>query len=172
MENEQLFCLQDKSVEKNELPVEVSTVTAEEFIDIIYNKNQILEDKRFFKSEDGGVFKYFDANDVLSGLKMGGDKFYSFIKTENLVVGICELQKNPYVEKNSYWIKMVSIDEKYQNQGLASKLIAEVIRFAKENNMTLEASSYKDEGYQKLKHILNRQSKEMGVEFIDTEGKI
>jgi len=148
--------------------VNTETVTGNELVDVIYQGDSLPHDERFLPSEKGGVFKYFDIRSLVENKK---DLFYSIIKEASKVIGLSELEKIPNQEKQ-YWIKFVSIDPKYQGKGLASKLVEEIFRFARQEGATLESSSYSSDGYDKLKPLFNKFAEEFSVNFIDVERKL
>lgn len=149
------------------LPVITKTITIEDLIDLIYKGQSLPQDGRFLPVEKGGVFKYFN----VSELDDNSDKFYSLVFSEDIVVGLSELEVNPN-SANSLWIKFISVDPKYQGQGYASKLIDEICKFAQEKGFSLEASAYSVDGEQKLKSRLIQETSKFGIEFLDTERKI
>lgn len=142
------------------------TISAHALIDLIYKGSGSPQDERFLPTEDGGVFRYFNLADAIHNKE---NKFYSLIKVDDKVIGLCELEKSPFQEK-TFWIKFLSIDPEYQNQGYASRLAEEVFRFAKQEDVALETSSYTTkEGYEKLKPLFIRLAKDFSVNFIDKE---
>ena len=141
------------------LPLETKTITGKEFIDLVYNDDSLPQDKRFYSSQYGGVFKYLDLSESHNNSE---NKFYSLISLADMIVGLAELEKNPRAE-NVYWIKFLSVDPKYQGQGFASRLADEIFRFAKAQKISLE------EGYQKLKRKFNEFAQKYGVDFKDIE---
>ncbi|HPS21449.1 MAG TPA: GNAT family N-acetyltransferase [Candidatus Paceibacterota bacterium] len=148
---------------------EFEIIKSEDLFNEIY-KGGNLPDKRFFPFEKGGVFKYFDVNDIPSIYTEEKErKIYPAIKIQNLIVALSELEKNPYKE-NNLWIKFISVDPKYQNNGYAKKLIEEIFNYAKENNFSLTNSIYSDEGKEKLKHIVEELKEKSGVKVENSQG--
>lgn len=156
-----------KLEQKESLPSITETISAEDLKKLIWKGEYFPQDNRFLSIEEGGVFRYFDPRDVLENIER---KYYSLIKVGDKVIGLSELEKAPKTE-NTVWIKFLSIDKDYQRQGYASKLAEEIFIFAKKEGFILEGSSYSDEGYEKLKSVLNRLANQYSVEFID-KGKL
>lgn len=157
----------EQPLEQKEHVPETQTLTREGLKEILYKGERLPQDVRFFDINKGGVFEYFTISDVIEGY---GEKYFPITRNpEGLVVGIAELEKNPY-EKNIFWIKHISVDPDFQGQGYASRIAREIFSFAHKNNFTLEASSYRsDEGFEKLRPLLNRLSEETGVPFLDKD---
>ncbi|MCB9809343.1 GNAT family N-acetyltransferase [Candidatus Nomurabacteria bacterium] len=155
----------ESSLEQKEKSPESQTLTREELKEIIYQGERLPQDSRFFASDKGGVFKYFDISDVIDGYE---EKYFPAVKNPNgVIVGISEIEKSPY-DENIFWIKYISVDPEFREKGYASMIAHEIFSFAQKKNLTLEASSYSsDEGFNKLKPLLNRLADETGVEFID-----
>ncbi len=118
--------------------------------------------------DKGGVFKYFDPRDLFDNIE---NKVYSIIKNDKEITALGELEKNPY-SQNTYWIKFLSVDPIYQGNGYASVLAEEIFKFAKNNNISLESSSYTTEGQKKLKAVFKRLAKKFEVNFIDSDKSI
>ncbi len=152
---------------KENLPGITETISAEDLYKLIWKGEHLPQDNRFLPIEKGGVFRYFDPRDVLENIER---KYYSLIKVGDKVIGLSELEKAPETE-NTIWLKFLSIDKDYQGQGYASKLAEEIFIFTKKEGFILEGSSYSDEGYEKLKSVLNRLANKYSVEFID-KGKL
>ncbi len=70
----------------------------------------------------------------------------------NKIVGISGMQINPY-NNNEIWVKYVSVDKDYQNQGIGRKLIELTYDYSKHNNYEVILSSFTNDGELKLKHI-------------------
>jgi len=145
------------------------TMTATELVGVIYKTQSLPQDNRFLPTNRGGVFEYFNLAD-LTGLS-AGDKLYPVVLVADKIVGLAELEKNPRDPK-IFWIKFISVDPSEQGKGFATKLTREIFRFAKENDLALETSSYSEVGYQKLKDLFSRLAQEYSVRFIDTERKL
>ncbi len=152
-------------IEQNENFLESKIISPQELIDIIYQGEQMPQDNRFLSIDKGGVFKYFDPRDLFENIK---DKVYSIVKNDKEITALGELEKNPY-SQNAYWIKFLSVDPKYQGMGHASILAEEIFKFAKNNNISLESSSYTTEGQEKLKTLFKRLAEKFLVNFIDTD---
>jgi len=137
------------------------TLDAKDFLDLIYDGNSLPQDTRM----TSGIFKYLDLSELSANNE---DKFYSFVKSGEIIVGISELQKNP-TEKNTFWIKFISVDPQYQNQGFASTLVEEIFRFAKEQGFSVESSSFSSIGYERLNAKLNETALKYEVPFNNQE---
>lgn len=153
----------NKIENKENLVITTETINTKDLIDLIYKGNNFPQDNRFLPTEDGGVFKYFDISELSQNKE---DKFYPIVKIGDKIIGLSELQKDPFNKKN-LWIKFLSIDLKEQNNGYASKLAKEIFEFAKKNNYSLEASSYTEQGFEKMRPVFERLSKEYTIDFIN-----
>lgn len=172
------------------LPIYTKILQKEELKELIYKGSTVPQDSRFFPYEYGGkyykyvdgkyenrdedddtekiitndevaVFKYLDLNH-LSNREY--ETIYPVVEAEDKIVGISELQKSPY-EENVYWITFISVDPKYQGKGFASKLVEEIFKFAKENNVSLRNSRYTEQGDQKLRNKIHEYSEKYNVKL-------
>ena len=164
------FMENDEFENKESLPISIETISCKNLVDLIYKGESFPQEERFLSTQEGGVFKYFDPRDIINSLDNHEGEFYSLIKSGNLVIGLGELQKNPYKEK-CFWIKFLSVDPEYQGKGYASKLADEMFSFAKKEGMDIETSTYTDEGYIKLKKLFNKLAKKYSIKFTD-KGKM
>lgn len=155
--------MENKSFETKEA-VKAETLTGQALFDLIYNGESEPQDSRFLDQNEGGVFKYFNINDLINIHQKREDLFYPVIKVDGKIVSICSLQKSPY-EENLYWITEVSTDPFYQGKGYASHVLEETFRFAGEKGFDLEASTYSDEGSQKLKSVCRKLAVQYSVDF-------
>ena len=162
--------MDNKFEKREEISSKTETIRSDVLENLIYKGTGEPQDRRFLSTEEGGVFKYFDPRDMTDPLGNHENKFFSLIKIDDKIIGLSELEKNPYQE-NSFWIKFLSIDPEYQGKGYASKLAEEVFRFAKQKGFSVETSSYTDEGYKKLKDLFNKLANKYSVKFID-KGKM
>lgn len=156
-----------KPENKENLQIITKTISTDELINIIYKGDNLPQDSRFLPIEQGGVFEFFELKDLSLHKK---DKFYPILKVGNEIVGLSELLKDPFNNKN-LWIQFASIDPKAQNNGYASKLAKEIFEFAKNNNYSLEASRYTEKGFEKIRPVFERLSKEYPINFIN-KGKL
>ncbi len=149
---------------KEDLSVKAETVDTDTLIDLIYKGQNLPQDNRFLSVEEGGVFKYFDLKHIQDHKN---DKFYPIIKSENKIVGLSELLKDPFL-KNNLWIQFISVDENEQGKGYASKLAREIFDFAEQNGYSLEASHYTEDGFLKLRPVFEKLANEYSnVSFIN-----
>lgn len=151
-------------IEQNENPIESKIISPQELINFVYKGESIPQDNRFLSFDKGGVFKYFDPRDLFDNID---NKVYSVVKNDKEITALGELEKHPYV-KDTYWIKFLSVDPIYQGHGYASILAEEIFKFAKNNNVSLENSSYTTEGQEKLKAVFRRLAEKFAVNFIDS----
>lgn len=142
------------------------TLNPQELIDIIYKGQSSPQDSRFSPIEDGGVFKYFSLQDLMSPFR--GTTFYPAVEQDGKIVGISELEIKPKTTDTA-WIKFLSVDPASRGMGHGTRLAEEIFRFAKEKSFSLEQSSYSREGYEKLKPIFNRLAQSYHVPFTDTD---
>lgn len=152
---------------KEKLSITTETINTDDLIDLIYKGDHIPQDNRFLPTEYGGVFKYFDAGELSQNKE---SKFYPIVKIGDKIIGLSQLFKDPSNNRN-LWIQFLSIDPEEQNKGYASKLAKEIFEFAKRNNYSLEASSYTEQGLEKMRPVFERLSKEYLVDFIN-KGKL
>lgn len=68
-----------------------------------------------------------------------------FARDGMTIVGDLALQKNPY-EEDVLWIQHVTVDARYQNQGIAKRLLWRAAEYAVNAECRLEASSFSTEG--------------------------
>jgi GNAT superfamily N-acetyltransferase len=145
----------------------VTILNKEDLLKRIYQGKSSPQDSRFLPVNNGGVFKYFHLEDIIgSNYFSKENKLYPSVQLQDKIVGISELEQDPYNE-NNFWIKFVSVDPLYQGNGYASKIIKKIFEFAKENNYSLEPSFYTEQGEEKLKNVLDRERKETGVTVIE-----
>lgn len=156
---------QNIKIENNEIEPKVEIISSQGLIERIYQGDSIPKDERFLSFEKGGVFKYFDIEDLIYMFNKS-NKLYPVIELNNLIVGISELEQDPN-DSNNFWIKFVSIDPRYQDNGYASLLIEKIFDFAKQNNYSLEPSFYSKQGLEKLKNVVDRKIEETGVKIVN-----
>jgi GNAT superfamily N-acetyltransferase len=149
-----------------EKPIRVTVLTRKELDDVIYSKSTGDLKKRFRPSEEGGVFKYFYARDVWVNINRDLDKeiFFPVVKEGGKIVAIAKIQKSPY-EENLFWANYICVDPKYQGRGHATRLVREILQFAKDHGVAIKNSFYTKEGELKMKKIWARLVPEYGVEF-------
>ncbi len=162
--------MEQSGLEGKELNIQTKIFSAKELIDHIYKGDSLPQDSRFLPTEEGGVFRYFHPGEIIESSR-SPEKFYPVIEINNEIVGLAELQKNPY-EENTYWVKFMAVDPLYQGNRYASQLVEKIFEFAKEKQATLEASSYSEEGWSKLKPVFSKISKETNVIWVDKDIKI
>lgn len=154
--------------QKENSPVSTETLTKAELLNLIYKDESEPQDKRFLPTKDGGVFKYLYLPDIISSLNPQKEILFPVVRVGDEIVGLAQLEKSPYKE-NCYWVSFISVDPAYQGNGYASKLIEEIFSFAKKENISLKASSYKEDGFLKLKDKLKQEAEKTGVVWEDEE---
>lgn len=68
------------------------------------------------------------------------------------VIGVLGIQKSPY-EKNTMWLKYVSVDEQYRNQGIAKSLLEKLYQKATKEGFTIKRSTPTEMGKKYLTNI-------------------
>lgn len=139
---------------KEEIKPISKTLTSAELEEIIYKGESSPQDTRLLPIEKGGVFKFFNINDLIS-IYNKTDKFYPVIEINNEIIGMAELEESPR-EVKTLWIKFISIDPKYQNKRYSSILIEEIFQIAKREGFSLKHSTRTEEGHQKLGKLFDR----------------
>ncbi|MBO9428670.1 GNAT family N-acetyltransferase [Sulfitobacter sp. R18_1] len=76
-------------------------------------------------------------------------------RDEGRIVGAIGLQKNPY-DGSVYWLKYVSVEEAYKNQGIASSMYEEAIKFVQNEGCQIERSSSSPDGRVYLTNVVSR----------------
>jgi hypothetical protein len=105
--------LEGSTFERKKKSSEVKTITGRELRDLIYQGSSEPQDKRFLNYKKGGVFKYFNIQNLINIHKKLENLSYPVVKINGVIVAIAELEKSPY-EENLYWIAGVSVDPLYQ----------------------------------------------------------
>jgi GNAT superfamily N-acetyltransferase len=149
---------------KEDLQFATRVIARQDLVEKIYQGEPLLRDERFLPTEQGGVFGYFDLDD-LRPLSGGENKFFPIAEINNEIAGLAELEVDPYKDKN-LWIKFVSVDPKYQGHGCASKLVQEMFEFAKNQGCSLEESLRSPEGEIKLKRLIRESAEKFHVKLI------
>lgn len=101
-----------------------------------------------------------------------GDIYYSLVWSDKELVGVAKLWGKGMWRPETYAISFMSIHHKYIGRGFATSLAKEIFRWAKEKNVPLSVTDYSFSGWHKLKPLFNELSKQMGVEFYDTDSKL
>lgn len=88
------------------------------------------------------------------------------LKNNNEVIGtvIITLKNNPVKNQKSYYLDYVCIKDDYQHQGYGRKIMEEVFKIAKENNIDyVELTSNKD------RVIARKMYQDLGMNIKDTD---
>lgn len=88
------------------------------------------------------------------------------LKNNNEVIGtvIITLKNNPVKNQKSYYLDYVCIKDDYQHQGYGKKIMEEVFKIAKENNIDyVELTSNKD------RVIARKMYQDLGMNIKDTD---
>lgn len=145
------------------LPVDVETISSDDLREIVYKNSSLPQDSRFLPVDQGGVFAYFYPRELNS--VFNGEEFYQVVKIGDLIVGLSQLQKDPYKEDN-YWIKFISVDPLYQKKGYAKKLAEEIVRFAKSRNYSLEHSTFSEQGKERISGLVDSIAEKEEVKIL------
>lgn len=94
--------------------------------------------------------------------------YFFTIKLDEEIIGLAHIRRSPYIE-NTFWLSYLSIKDKYQGEGYASKLANYIFKWYKEMGLQFETSSYSKKGLPKLKPLFNKLAKKYNVDFIDKE---
>ena len=160
-ENEQFNSYRER---KEKISLEI--LERDELKKLIYQGGNI-PDGRFVDPDHGGVFYYFDLNELINPLNQDRMVF-PIIKENDLIVGIIDMEYSPTQEK-VVWVKGVSVDPKYQEKGYGSKLLEKMFKYAQQNDLTLQISKYGQtgDGEKKLQRPTKRLAKQYGVKVIN-----
>lgn len=149
--------------------IKTKTITAQDLKDYIYKGELLPQDERFLSFKEGGVFKYFELEDLIDFRKKESN-FYSVVTVDDKIVGLSGLEKDPDREKN-LWMTFVSIDPKYQGKGYSRKLVEEIFEFVQNQGCSLQLSIYSEEGEKRLKKIIQEIAKKTSVQLVDNYGQ-
>ena len=158
--------MEKSNLEKREQSITIETITSQDLVDLIYKGESTPQDNRFLPIDEGGVFKYFHLSDLIGINGRKDKKSYVLSRVGDTVVGLAELEEDPYLEGN-LWVKFISVDPLYQNKGHGSRLVGAVFEFAKEHGFSLGISRFSDDGGQKLKRVIVDTAKNTSVTVID-----
>jgi len=89
-----------------------------------------------------------------SGEMRQEDHFVAFAENKR-VVGDLALQQSPY-DSQILWLKHVSVDEEYRNQGIAGRLLRRCMDHLEQTGKKMKLSSFSDDGERYLRHVLQR----------------
>ncbi len=155
----------DNYKEKKE-KISLEILERDELKKLIYQDSNI-PDGRFVDPDHGGVFHYFDLDEVINPLNQDRMVF-PIIKENDLIVGIIDMEYSPTQERVA-WVKGVSVDPKYQDKGYSSKLLEKMFEYAQRNNLILQISKYGQtgDGEKKLQKPTERLAKQYGVKIIN-----
>ena len=167
---------ENRIIEQKEKIVKHKILTAKQLQDIIYQGESLPVDDRFKSTDDGGVFRHFSPR--IFGRRDLDDYKFPIIKENDLIVGLSGLQTSPYEgQENIVWVKFVSIDPKFRNRGYGKMLVEDIFKYAEENNLVLQLSSFVNrndhkDSHDKIKHITAEvMRKYPSVEVLDKNGK-
>ena len=114
--------------------------------------------------------KYFVTNDIVP--QWSNTEHYFFCAFHNdEIIGMLKLKTggNDSICYSGYknWICMISVDERYRAQGIASTLSDMLFNFASKQGINILTSGYSKEGFKKLKPLFARDAAKYGVDFMD-----
>ncbi len=151
-----------KKIQKENLEFQTRVLSTDELKQFIYQGQSLPQDNRFLDKEKGGVFQYFEIQNLLTVSHNKNLLWYPVVQIGNTIVGISELEQDPY-DENLFWLKSVDIDPLYQGKGLARKLLETIFDLAKNKKHNLLISLYSDEGSEKIQRIIKELSESKGV---------
>lgn len=156
----------ENPVESNEHMPVAKVLSADELLDRIYKDERTPQDPRFLSTDDGGVFAYFNIRDI-TGFSFHNkeNRFYPLVEIGDTIVALSGLEQDPNNPQN-FWISFVSVDPEFQDEGYASMVIQEIMKFAQERGVTLEPSVYSSAGEEKLKSVIAREAERAGVQLV------
>lgn len=167
---------ENKVLEQKEKIVKHEVLTIKQLQDVIYQGEFLPVDKRFESTDDGGVFRHFSTS-IFSELDLESYRF-PIIKEDDQIVGLSGLQYSPWEgQENIVWVEFISIDPKFRNNGYGKMLVEDIFKYAQENNLTLQFSSFVNrndhkDSHDKIRHITAEMIKKYSsVEVLDTNGK-
>ncbi len=146
------------------------TCTVDEMIERIYQGQPFPQDKRFLPTDEGGVFKYFWVDDLVTPYEKR-KVVYPIVEVDGVVAGLAKLRQSSD-DPRVFCISFVSVDPYYQGRGYVRLLAKEIVSFAKAHGITLKATSYSQVGHERLKPLASRLMKDYDVPFIDTDDRI
>lgn len=150
--------------------VRTRTCTVDEMFDRIYQGNPFPQDSRFLPTDEGGVFKYFWVDDLVTPYEKR-KVVYPIVEVDGVVAGLAKLRQSSY-DPRVFCISFVSVDPYYQGRGYARLLAKEIVSFAQTHGITLKATSYSQVGHERLKSMAMRITEDAEVPFIDTDDRI
>jgi hypothetical protein len=144
--------------------------TYETFYEPIYscvclNNNDMNELSRNDKTLEKRI-RFFNYDDYM----YSNDPLYFVLFGDEKIIGICKIDIFKH-EKADYTISYFSIDRKHRNNKLTKLIIETLFIWLKNNNKSLSSSSWTVPGNLKLRPLLNKMSKEFGVNFQDNNRK-
>ncbi len=156
-----------------------SVITGRELSQRIMSRDEkgyLRRDPRFEEDGYGGRFKYFIPSELdnhLSGQNQGqsDEMFYVIVEDGDKIVGLSELEEAPGNER-LLWMKFVAVDDDYRGRHLSTRMLEETMRFAAEHGYAVEASSYSNEGWERLKDNNAKYAQQYGIRLIDKGRRI
>lgn len=152
---------------KESLSINSVVLTKDALIQEIYQGESFPSDNRFLHKEKGGVFHYFDIDELSFPRKEKERIVYPVIKKDSIIVAIAELEKDPH-NTSLLWLKNIDVDYHYQGQGFSRLLLEKIFDYVKEQSCDLHVSSYSSDGLKKIAPIIKELAEKTGI--IVTEG--
>ncbi len=152
--------MENQKIEDKPVVFETETISKDELYELIYNHETASVDPRFVHRNKGGVFHYSPTENYM------GNPFFTIVKENRVIVGLAELEVDPDQE-GVLWLKSISVDSTRKGEGISTKVLDEVFSFAKKNGLKLKPSSYTPDGNDRVKHQIERLSKQYGVEIVE-----
>lgn len=111
--------------------------------------------QRFFSDGPRSNRDLFDRIKYLNVSEMQKEDHFVCHTAEGKIIADLAIQQSPY-ETDVIWLKHVSVDPKYRNQGIASELMRRCFEHMSNEGKTLELSSLSEEGKAYLPALIRR----------------
>lgn len=155
---DQKFKLTYRTIEKSEIP---------QALDLVKKVFDEFEAPTYSKEGCENFYQFIDYNNVLELYENKKIRLYGCLDRDN-IIGVV-------ATRNESHIAMLFVDKEYHKNGIARKLVEDIIRIIKQNNLKLEkvtvnSSPYAEGFYKKLGFINTDQEQEKdGIKFIPME---
>jgi RimJ/RimL family protein N-acetyltransferase len=111
--------------------------------------------RRFYREGPRSNRDIFKRIKFLDASEMQDEQHIVCHTSSDKVIGDLAFQQSQW-DQNIIWMKHISVDEAYQNQGIATELLRYAFEYVESKNKIFEFSSFTDEGKQHLKRVIQR----------------